>query len=281
MYLDGVGLRAPGLNGWAAASGVLAGDTPYAALPIEAPDCELLPPAERRRAVASVKLALAVATEVSQVEGIERSQVATVFASSAGDSRTLDEIMRVLAAPPREMSPTRFHNSVHNAPSGYWHIASACREPSTSIGCHDASFVAGLLEAAAQIATDQHSLLLIAYDLPYPAPLDSFRPIKMSFATALHLTPSPTPRTLAWFDVELKPHSLPATRMIEPELEDLRSRNPAARSLPVLSMVARRESGTIYLDYIAGNCVGVSIGCLNGQHFRAGDSAGQTTAIAR
>jgi hypothetical protein len=279
MYLDAVGLRAPGLNGWPAGSDVLAGRTPYVASPIAVPDCELLPPAERRRAVASVKLALAVSTEVSQAEGVDRSNVATIFASSAGDSRTLDEIMRVLAAPPREISPTRFHNSVHNAPSGYWHIASACREPSTSISCHDASFVAGLLEAAAQIATEQYSLFLIAYDLPYPEPLDSFRPIKMSFATALHLTPRPTPRTLAWIDLDLMPHGPPATRMLEAELEDLRKRNPAARSLPVLSMIARRESGTIFLDYTAGNSLGVSINCPNSRHFSAGDSSGQTAII--
>jgi hypothetical protein len=150
-----------------------------------------------------------------------------------------------------------------------------------SISCHDASFIAGLLEAAAQVATGQQDLLLVAYDLPYPAPLDSFRPVQASFATALHLTSSTTPRTLASFDVELKRHGPPGTRMDEPELEDLRSRNPAARSLPLLRMIARRDSGAVHFDYIAGNCVSVSIQCLSNKDLGGGNSAGHATAIVR
>ncbi len=118
-----------------------------------------------------------------------RGKLATIFTSSAATAVPCTRSCRHWRRRNAQVSPTRFHNSVHNAPAGYWHIASACREPSTSISCYDASFAAGLLEAAAQIATEEPGVLLIAYDLPYPAPLASVRPIKESFATALHLTP--------------------------------------------------------------------------------------------
>ncbi len=284
MYLEGVGLRAPGLDGWAAGSEILARRTPYVPLPIIVPECELLPPAERRRAVPAVRLALAVANEATQSGGGDRANLATIFTSSAGDSRTLHEIMQVLTTPQREVSPTRFHNSVHNAPAGYWHIASGCREPSTSISCNDASFVAGLLEAAAQIATEGRAILLVAYDLPYPAPLDAFRPIRGSFAMAFHLTPTATTHSLARLDVELVRNACAATSMDQPVMEDLRVDNPAARSLPVLSLLARCGSGIVQLDYVAGNAVKVSIAhleaTLSGDDEGVGRAA-EITAIAQ
>ena len=281
MYVDGIGLRAPGLAGWEAGSEVLAERTPYVASPIIVPECELLPPAERRRAVPSVKIALAVAAEASQSAGVDRSKVATIFTSSAGDNRTLHEIMQVLATPPREISPTRFHNSVHNAPSGYWHIASACREPSMSISCYDASFAAGLLEAAALIETEKQDLLLVAYDLSYPAPLDAVRPIAASFATALHLTPAPTSLSIARLDVELTRDGVSPTKMERPELETLRSGNPAARSLSLLSVLAQRAPGIVHLDYIAGNTVRVSLASLSSRHPDRDQRASETADVAR
>ena len=83
----------------------------------------------------------------------------------------------MLATDGREVSPTRFHNSVHNAPSGYWAVATGSREPSTSLCAYDASFAAGLLEAAAQATVDDRPVTLVAYDLPYPEPLQRARPI--------------------------------------------------------------------------------------------------------
>jgi 3-oxoacyl-(acyl-carrier-protein) synthase len=150
VFVEGIGLRGPGLEGWAASRPILAGAVPFAAAPVILPPPALLPAAERRRAVPPVKLALAVGSEALQQAGRDPSGVATVFTSSGGDGDTVHEILRVLATAEREVSPTRFHNSVHNAPSGYWTIATGSREPSTTLCAHDASFAAGLLEAAVQ-----------------------------------------------------------------------------------------------------------------------------------
>jgi hypothetical protein len=72
-------------------------------------------------------------------------------------------------------SPTRFHNSVHNAAAGYWGIATKSMAPCQVLCGFDASFGAGLMDALAQVALKRQSTLLIAYDSEYPEPLFSKR----------------------------------------------------------------------------------------------------------
>ena len=52
---------------------------------------------------------------------------------------------------PASISPTRFHNSVHNAAAGYWTIGAHCMQAATAISAYDASFAEGLLEALMQL----------------------------------------------------------------------------------------------------------------------------------
>ena len=59
VYLEGVGLLGPGLNGWEASRALLAGTAAYAATPTIVTASDLLPAAERRRTGLPVKLALA------------------------------------------------------------------------------------------------------------------------------------------------------------------------------------------------------------------------------
>ena len=70
------------------------------------------------------------------------------------------QICEALARPEREVSPTSFHNSVHNAPAGYWSIATGSRLASTSICAYDVSFAAGLLEAAAYATVEHQPVML-------------------------------------------------------------------------------------------------------------------------
>src|SRR5690606_40428753 len=69
---------------------------------------------------------------------------AAVFASSGGDYPIIDQICKALCEPERLVSPTQFHNSVHNSAAGYWSIATGSRAPSTSISAFDDTFAAGL-----------------------------------------------------------------------------------------------------------------------------------------
>jgi hypothetical protein len=109
----------------------------------------------------------------------------------------------VLASDDRHISPTRFHNSVHNAPAGYWGIASGAMTPATVLCAHDASFGAGLLEAMTQVAVEGIGTLLITYDMPYPEPLHAKRPLPSAFGIALALMPSRSAHSLARLELEL------------------------------------------------------------------------------
>ena len=46
-----------------------------------------------------------------------------MIAKAVLNGQVIHEICEALATDEREVSPTRFHNSVHNASAGYWGIA--------------------------------------------------------------------------------------------------------------------------------------------------------------
>jgi 3-oxoacyl-(acyl-carrier-protein) synthase len=167
--IRGVGLLGPGLAGWAAAREALAGRAPYVPAPTMLPAPEALPATERRRAGKCVKLALATGLEAAAGAGLDPASLATVFASSSGDGENCHAICEALASDDRMISPTRFHNSVHNAPAGYWSIATGATASADCIAAFDASFGAGLLEALARLAAEPRDcVMLLAYDAPYP-----------------------------------------------------------------------------------------------------------------
>jgi hypothetical protein len=251
VYLEGVGLCGPGLDGWAESSRILAGTQLYAPRPIRVPPIDILPANERRRTVQTARLAVAVGLEALATAARDAAAMPVVFTSSGGDGDTIHEILKTLASPNPEVSPTRFHNSVHNAPAGYWSIAARSRAPSSSICCYDHSFAAGLLEAAVIATTEASAVAVIAYDVQYPEPLHSARPIGTSFAAALALSAEATPTAFASLDIELRPTAGAETISKSRELEALRSSTPAARSLPLLEAIARETTAEIVLSYLS------------------------------
>jgi hypothetical protein len=252
LYVEGVGLAGPGLPGWPESRAALSGAARYVPAATVVPAAERLPPAERRRVGVPVRLALAVGHEALAAAARDAAQMVTVLASSGGDCDNVHQLCEALAAPAREVSPTRFHNSVHNAAAGYWGIATRSRAASTSLSCHDASFAAGLLETAVQCAADGAAVALIAYDHPYPQPIAALRPIADSFGVALVAAPEKTGRALAALDVDYLPRPSTPTSLADDALERVRTGVPAARSLPLLALLARGSPGTVVLDYAGG-----------------------------
>ena len=80
----------------------------------------MLPANERRRAAASVRWALAAAQEAVSAAAARPARSRPSSPPAASDGETLHRICEALASAEREVSPTRFHNSVHNAAAGYW-----------------------------------------------------------------------------------------------------------------------------------------------------------------
>ena len=246
VQLLGVGLLGPGLADWAQGAALLREGYGSAATVVPAP--QLLPATERRRAGTVVKASIVVAEQAVAAAGLQAAQLPTVFTSSTGDPSNCHLLCEALAQPERLVSPTRFTNSVHNAAAGYWHIALHSRAPSTSLAAYDASFAAGLLEAAVQCLAAQTPVLLVACDVPYPEPLHTLRPVADVFAVALVLGPAAASgadaATAAAAGPVLELHSVghgvldADTACADPALEALRQGIPAARALPLLVALA-------------------------------------------
>jgi len=256
-YVGGLGVLGPGFANWPQASAVLSGQREYQPAPTVLLMPVMLAAAERRRIGRAVKVALGVALEATSQADEDPAQLAAVFASSGGDGHNCHELCMALSLPNREVSPTRFANSVHNAAAGYWSIGTGAMAESNVLCAFDASFCAGLLEAMTHVAVERVPLLLVAYDSEYPEPLHAKRPIPDAFGVAMVLTPQRRSSSVARIDAALS--DLNFDRCAEPELEGMRSSFPAARCLPLLRLLAVRTGGSAVLEYLDVTRVAVQI----------------------
>ncbi|HEY5764219.1 MAG TPA: beta-ketoacyl synthase chain length factor [Rhodocyclaceae bacterium] len=244
-WISGVGVVGPGLVDWPSTRAVLAGEQAYLHQPTALVAPALLPAAERRRTGRAVRLALAVGLEAIADAELDPAQLATVFTSSGGDGENCHLICEALASDDRQISPTRFHNSVHNAPAGYWSIATGAMAPSSCLCSFDASFAAGLFEAMVQATADEAPVALLAYDTGYPEPLLAVRPIAEAFGVSMVISPRAPARgwkLTAWLS------DAPAQAMPDTTLEGLRQTIPAARALPLLQALAGGKPTTVTLS---------------------------------
>ena len=168
--IEGIGLWAPGVPSWEAFAGLRRGEPAPEGAPAR-PAPALLPPNERRRAPDTVLVALQAAQAACEAAGREPAALPSVFASTYGDLAITDNVCATLARAPTEVSPTRFHNSVHNAAAGYWTIGTGAMEPATAISAGPGTFAMGLVEALAQLEAGADAVLLVAYDGPATGPL--------------------------------------------------------------------------------------------------------------
>jgi hypothetical protein len=240
VHVLGVGVAAPGLPDWHSAKAVLRGEAPYAQAATVVPAPQRLPATERRRAGVIIKVSINVADEALAQSGLT-ADMPTVFSASEGDGKNCHELCEALASSDRALSPTRFTNSVHNAAAGYWHIATHSMAASTSVCAFDASFAAGLMEAALQASTGQQPVLLVVADQPYPQPLHGTRPLMDACGVAMVLSGAPSPNAIATMTLSFEPDA-PPTVCTHEALEAVALALPAARGLALLERLARFPS---------------------------------------
>lgn len=256
-YIEGIGLLGPGFNNWPDSRAVICGQQPHQTARTVLPLPALLPAAERRRSGAIVRLTLATGLEAITAAGLDAATLPTVFSASGGDGENCHAICEMLASDDRQISPTRFHNSVHNAAAGYWSIATGAMSASTVLGAFDACFGAGLLETLTQIVVDDARVVFLACDTGYPEPLHSARPISDAFGMALVLAPQRSAKALAKITVSLT--DVDADRLVDGALERLRATIPAARGLPLLQGIALGGDHFVVLDYLDSTRLAVAI----------------------
>jgi hypothetical protein len=259
VTIRGIGFFAAGLSDWRAARALFAESAPYVGGKFELPAPDILPSAERRRASLSVRLAIAVAQQAVADAEIDPTTLASVFVSTDSDGDILHHICETLAGPRPEISPTRFHNSVHNAASGYWTIAIHSHAPSNMVTGTDEVFGTGLLEAALQAKVETRNVLLVAYDVPNPPPLLSLHPVAAG-GLALILAPGRTAPGVARLRLEVAPAAVASvSKMPNPGMEALRLANPMGRAMPILTAIARHESKSVVLGLNSKNALCIQV----------------------
>lgn len=244
--VSGIGLGGGGLGGWAHCrrwleSGTCPGEP-------DIPVSSLLSARERRRSPLTVRQALAVAERACEMASLAPSRLPGVFASGMGDLDITHYMCGILAESPELISPTRFHNSVHNAAAGYWNIGAGTHADVTALCAYDDSFAAGLLEAVSRCVLNEEPVLLVCYDIPAQGLLEEVWKVEQAFAGALVLAPvggrfqrrragsavAPENAALA-LRLTVDPPRLP--ELPEP-LYNLARDNPAARMLYLLALIA-------------------------------------------
>jgi hypothetical protein len=246
VVIEGIGLWSPALPGWEASRDILAGTAEPVAAAGARPAASLLAPGERRRAPDSVLLALEVAQQAAQMAAREGSTLRGVFASDHGDLAINDYLCATLLHAPEQLSPTKFHNSVHNAAAGYWAIATGSMASTTALSAGDYTFAAGLFEAALLARSEEASVLFVACDLPAAGPLADVVSCRTPFAVGLVLSPR---RDRGGAALRVASHLSPAVLAPEPALlHAVHGDNPVARSLPLLVALARGERQTLALQ---------------------------------
>ena len=246
--IAGLGVIGPGIGSWPDAAAMLTGAESFsvqAQVPQAVPAS--LPANERRRVSPMIRMVLQCCEETLAESSSEFPAVRSVFASSCGDLVLVDKILRALTMPDKPVSPTLFHNSVHNSVAGYFSIARGDCSGSISVSARDSSFVAGLLSAAGLVLSGAGPTLLVAYDCTAPPALAPFRPFLASFAVGMLLIDSPAPWSMSVQLVE----EYSDTVLNDPALEAMRLGNPAARALPLLALLAGDRTGEVALPYLS------------------------------
>jgi len=259
VYIDAVGLAAPGLPCWAVAQPVLAGEVMFKPEPLARYRPQLLAANERRRATSIIRLAFQAGEDAVLDKNIELNKIAAVFASSAGDVDIVDSLCRVFCGPDRTVSPTQFHNSVHNSAAGYWSIGTGSQAPSSSLSACGYTFAAGLLEAVMFATVDAMPTLLVVYDISAPPPLREKAPGNTPFGVALLLSPQKTERSCACLTLRRVTGVRDESKALSAELELVRKDNPAARVIPLLELLAQKRSGSLTFNTASRQFIEIEI----------------------
>lgn len=245
-YIEGIGIWSAALPSWDEASRILRGEVPPAQDTLKRPSPELLPPNERRRAPDTVAVSLEVASKACAHAQREPASLPSVFSSTHGDLAVTDYMAETLAEAPEMISPTKFHNSVHNAAAGYWAIATGCMHPYTALSASHRSFANGLLEALVQAQSDDTSILFVAYDIEAQGPLATVVESSGRLGCALVLNSAPSARARFSLKWDTRANDKPGDSKAGTLCASLVAGNAMAGAITLMELLARSEGSCRY-----------------------------------
>ena len=208
-------------------------------------DKSLIPAAMRRRTSMTTRMAITAARLACSQANSDTQNLASVFASLGGEIQVTDALCRLLPDDNELLSPTQFHNSVHNTTAGYWGILNKCQAPTTAIAAADDTFAMGLIEVWAQLQQQGGGeRLLVCYDELWPQYLAP--PIgQTAFACAFVLS-SEAEQSMGAITI---PQVLQNNKQdMQPEWLKLTESAPAAAAIPLLLALQSKTAGPVPLN---------------------------------
>ena len=204
----------------------------------------LIPARELRRSPQSVKMAVEVLSQACGMVKLDPAAMAVVFSSSMGDIQITDYLCRILAETPGLVSPTRFHNSVHNATTGYWSIASQAHAPTNAVSAYAYTAPMALFEAAVQALEEEAPVLVVCQEMAAPEALHFACPSDQPFSMALLLTrPGYYAQAMASMRIDVHPGTVEWPEL-PGSLKAWFEGNFGARLLPLIAAMASVGSGS-------------------------------------
>jgi len=251
VAIAGIGAWTRGAPDWSSLRALLRGEAGLREDAPARPAAIALPAGERRRAPESVLLAAEIAGQACAMARHDAARLPCVFASTHGELSVTDYMCATLASAPHELSPTRFHNSVHNAPAGYWTIAAQCTAGSSAVTGYHASFGAGLLEAATLAMADDTPVLFAAYDIASSGPLAEMTRTTRAFGAAWVLLPGEG-ASLPRFSLALRANHAPIAATPDRAQELARDNPLNAHALAFLNALAGDAPARLTLPAASG-----------------------------
>ena len=205
-------------------------------------DAAVLAPMVRRRTSTATRVAITAADRACTAAGIGH-KLPAIFVSCVGEMQVTDKLCRAITQQEYPLSPTLFHNSVHNTAAGYWSMATGSMAAMQAMAALDDGFALGLLEAWCQLQTVSEQVLLVVYDETMPEQLlPDYRWKACAFA--LVLDRETRDRPLLHRPIQANKASLSDI--------DFPARNPAMAALPLFQTLQQGNRGEQQITLSAG-----------------------------
>jgi hypothetical protein len=139
---------------------------------VEKPMAALLKGPLRRRATPLTRLAVEVLEQATTQADCDPASISTVWATAHGEHTPAIRLLEMMQHGEGKLSPTQFHNSVHNTAGGYASIATGNVLPSTTLTGGRELVASALLEAWCLLESSGRDVAVVFADEPLLSPFD-------------------------------------------------------------------------------------------------------------
>jgi len=171
------------------------------------------------------------------------SSLPSVWATVHGEHSAAIAILGMMHKGEGKVSPTRFHNSVHNTASGYASIATANELPSTTLTGGGEIVPSAFIEAACLLEDQQRNVALVLADEPLQFPFER--------------ADAPHGLALAWVLSGQREGAFACIRDIQREKAEPLSQSSyfgslhVSAALPLLEAIVKERAGNVALEFTA------------------------------